>query len=115
MIECKTIIDTYMSNGFDVNDDVDCAQICGLDILISNVHLSAPGLYVGNEIFYGTITNSLSQLEKMLTISLNLLEFRVILFFKSNWYMLIYLLDLSSKGKTHLSTEKYSTILKQVG
>ncbi|GAA5802018.1 hypothetical protein HPULCUR_007478 [Helicostylum pulchrum] len=74
MIECKTIIDMYIDKGFDV-DNVDCIQICGLEILISNVRLSASGLYTGNELFYGSITNSLSQLEKMIDIALNLLDF----------------------------------------
>lgn len=59
MVECKTIIDTYISNGFDI-DGVDCIQICGLDIVISNVNLSKPGLYVGNEKFYGTYNYQLS-------------------------------------------------------
>jgi hypothetical protein len=77
MVECKTIIDMYISKGFDV-DNVDCIQVCGLDILISNLCLSAPGLYTGNELFYGSITNSLSQLEKMFDMALNLLAFRVI-------------------------------------
>ncbi|KAI9315774.1 hypothetical protein BX666DRAFT_1860649, partial [Dichotomocladium elegans] len=54
MLECKTIIDMYISKGFDV-DNVDCIQICGLDIIISNLCLSAPGLYIGNELFYGSI------------------------------------------------------------
>ncbi|KAI8061286.1 hypothetical protein BDF21DRAFT_455659 [Thamnidium elegans] len=55
MIKCKTIIDTYIINGFDV-DDIDFVQICGLDIVISNLRLSAPGLYIGNERFYGSVT-----------------------------------------------------------
>ncbi|KAI9269753.1 hypothetical protein EDC94DRAFT_581879 [Helicostylum pulchrum] len=45
-------------------------------IVISNVRLSAPGLYIGDEIFFGSVTNSLSNLEKLLDVAFNLLAFR---------------------------------------
>lgn len=76
MVECKSIIDMNLSKGFDV-DNVDSIQICGPDIMISNLCLSAPGLYTANELFHGSVTNSLSQIEKMLDIALNLLAFKV--------------------------------------
>ncbi|KAI9347516.1 hypothetical protein BD770DRAFT_327602 [Pilaira anomala] len=48
MVECQNIIDMYIDKGHNV-DNVDCLQICGLDLVILNLSLSAPGLYVANE------------------------------------------------------------------
>ncbi|KAI9347512.1 hypothetical protein BD770DRAFT_395701 [Pilaira anomala] len=75
MVESKNIIDMYIDKGHNV-DNVDCLQICGLDLVILNLSLSAPGLYVANEVFFGSITNSLSRVEDMLKIAFNLLSFK---------------------------------------
>lgn len=77
MVAYKAIIDMYISKGFDVGNVV-CVQVCGLDILISNLCLSVSGLYTGNEVYFVSIINSLAQLEKTLDMMLNLLAFRVI-------------------------------------
>lgn len=76
MVECKSIIEIYINKGHNL-DTVDCIQICGLEILILNLSLSATGVYVANEIYHGSILDSLSQMDKMLDIALNLLSFKV--------------------------------------
>lgn len=75
MVECKAVIDEYIKNGHDLKS-VDCIQICGREITISNLTLSAPEVYVANEIYHGNIVNSLQNMDKMIEVALNLLCFR---------------------------------------
>jgi hypothetical protein len=76
LVECKAIIDMYLSKGHNI-DSVDCIQVCGLEIVILNLSLSAPGVYVATEIYHGTISDSLSNINTTLDIALNILSFKV--------------------------------------
>jgi hypothetical protein len=82
MAEYKAIIDTYIHDGFDITA-VDCIQVCGLEMIISNLALSAPGVYVGNEVFSGAILGTFSGVEKVLEVAMNLLLFKVSFFIKT--------------------------------
>ncbi|RCI01668.1 hypothetical protein CU098_011996, partial [Rhizopus stolonifer] len=73
LVECKLIIDMFLRKGQNI-DNVDCIQICGLEIVILNLSLSAPGVYVATERFHSTILNSLSNIDNALDIALHLLS-----------------------------------------
>lgn len=86
MVECKSIVDMYINKGHNL-DTVDCIQICRLEILILSLSLSAPGVYVANEIYHDSILDSLSQMDRLLDIALNLLSFKTTVIGIKNKYV----------------------------
>ncbi|KAG0741879.1 hypothetical protein G6F57_008480 [Rhizopus arrhizus] len=110
MVECKSIIEIYINKGHNL-DTVDCIQICGLEILILNLSLSATGVYVANEIYHGSILDSLSQMDKMLDIALNLLSFKTTVIEIKNKY--VQQKSTVENSKRSVKSKKYDKALKK--